>query len=66
MSVNPEELEWALFATGHSVCPVCGDQIPVPVEAASYVDDEDGLQRLVTQPVMTELYSHAWTHEVSS
>lgn len=65
MSVNLEELEWSLFATGHSVCPMCGEQIPVPVEAASYVDEE-GQQRLVTQPVMTELYSHAWGHEEAS
>lgn len=65
MSVNPEDLDWTLFATGHSVCPVCEQQIPVPVEAASYVDDE-GRQRLVTQPVMDELWSHAWTHEVTS
>lgn len=36
MNVNPEELDWSYFATGHSVCPVCGAQIPVPVDAAFY------------------------------
>ena len=63
MSVNPEELEWSEFATGHVKCPVCEEELPVPVDAAFYVDDE-GAQRLVTQPNMSELWSHTWGHEV--
>ena len=66
MSTEPraddEEAPFTHFAEGKVTCPVCGVHIAVPVLAR--IDrDWEGVQRMETQPDMTELWAHTWGHE---
>lgn len=54
-----DDRPWSVFAQGAVGCPQCGEQVPVPVLARMNGEDE---QRLETQPDMSEVWSHAWTH----
>lgn len=43
-------------------CPECGQVIPIRVRAQLGLR-EDGRQTLITDPDMTDLWAHAWSHE---
>jgi hypothetical protein len=65
MSTPPDDdSEWGPFAKGHAGCPICGQHVPIPVEARLFFDEE-GRQRIETRAEMAELWSHMWTHETA-
>lgn len=49
--------------TAQIICPVCDEQIPVPVSARVDDTNEDGATTLVCQPDMTDLWAHMWVHD---
>lgn len=54
-----DDRPWTKFAEGKVACPQCAEEIPVPVLARL---NGEGQQALETQPDMSELWAHAWTH----
>lgn len=55
-----DDRPWTNFAEGAITCPQCSKPVPVPVLARMNGESE---QRLETQADMTEVWSHAWTHD---
>lgn len=50
------------LGTAEIVCPECDAVLPVPVRMHLGAA-ENGQQMLVTDPDMTDLWAHAFTHE---
>jgi len=55
-----DDRPWSVFGEGKVACPTCSAYIPVPVLARMNGEAE---QRLELQPDMSEVWSHAFTHE---
>ena len=44
-------------------CPECEAEIPIQVDFELSEPAEDGTVRARTEPDLTEVWAHAWTHE---
>lgn len=55
-----DDRPWTRFAEGKVGCPVCAEQLPVPVLARI---EGEAQPHLDLKPDMTELWSHIWAHE---
>jgi hypothetical protein len=46
-----------------SLCPDCGDTVPITTLVSVVVCECGGHQTVVTSPDMTDMVAHLWTHE---
>ena len=44
-------------------CPECPAELPVPVTAHLEADEDTGMQHLVCDPDMTDVWAHHFVHQ---